>query len=254
VSVRQNMQALALAQKTPHGTPAYTLYVNRRIGRLIAAVAFERRMTPNQLTIISALLTLGGLAVLVGVDTSIWSSLVAALLLAVGFTFDSADGQLARLQGSGGPLGEWFDHAVDAGKTVGLHAAVLVAAYRFLDPPAGLLVLVLAFQFVAVVTYSSNLLSDLLQRSRGVKRSSAPPGRRQIVASVVKLPVDSGVVCWTVAIFGTALFWWAYGLLFVGSTAYLVAHVRHVVSVLSAPDPGTTPDVVSGSERAEVAS
>ena len=52
-------------------------------------------------------------------------------LLVVGYAFDAADGQLARLRGGGIIAGEWLDHMVDAIKVASLHLAVLVGLYRF---------------------------------------------------------------------------------------------------------------------------
>ena len=254
MSFRDNLQALASAHKTPRGVPAYTLYVNRRLGRVIAAAGYELGLTPNQLTIISAALSFAGLAVLVTVEPAL-SGVIAALLLAVGYAFDSADGQLARLRRSGGPAGEWFDHVVDAAKNVALHGAVLVAAYRFLDVPEAVYWLPLTYQVVSVTTFSSTLLVDLLQRARQAPKPPAAAGGRVLVGSLAKLPVDFGVMCLVIVFFGTTLFWWAYGLLLVAATGYLVLHLRQAVRTLSAPvtAPVTTP-ATAPATTAEVSS
>ncbi|NLT55939.1 MAG: CDP-alcohol phosphatidyltransferase family protein [Actinomycetales bacterium] len=224
MTVTGNLRQLAAAQKTSRGVPAYTLYVNRPAGRFVAAVAHELRLTPNQLTGASGALTVAGLAVLVLVPTAVWSSVLAALLLAVGYVFDSADGQLARLRGSGGPVGEWLDHLLDAGKSVAVHSAILVAGYRFLDVDPAVLLLPLTFQVVAVMTFSSGLLTDLLRRVKGAPKPVVTGGGG--LRSLAKLPVDSGVLCLFVAFFGAgAVFWIGYAVLLVAASGYLAVHL-----------------------------
>jgi phosphatidylglycerophosphate synthase len=221
--------------------------VNRRLGRVIAAAGYELNLTPNQLTVISAVFSFAGLGILITVEPG-WSGVIAGLLLAVGYAFDSADGQLARLRGTGGPAGEWFDHVVDAAKNVALHSAVLVAAYRFLDVVddghTALFWLPLTFQVVAVVTFSSTLLVDLLQRARSAPKRPAPQGGRVLVGSLAKLPVDFGLLCLVMMLFGTAAFWWAYGLLLLATSGYLALHLRQAMRTLSAPVPAQDAAIV----------
>lgn len=231
VSVRQSVRELAGAQKTAQGVPAYTLHVNRPLGRLLAALAHQVGLTPNHVTAASAVLTVAGALLLAAGPPSVVRSVGAALLLALAYALDSADGQLARLRGGGGPVGEWFDHVVDAGKTVLVHGAVLVAAYRWTGADDLLLLLPLVFVLVGVVTFSSTLLVDLLRRSAGRPRAGAGRGGR--LGAWLKLPVDFGVTCLVVALFGTAVFWWAYGLLLLGATGYLVLHLRQATRELA---------------------
>src|SRR5829696_6747744 len=91
---------LAGAQKpAAFGSPAYSRFVNRRIGRYLAAAAFELRLTPNQVTAFSALCSLAGIVAIATVRPSWWLGVGVALALALGYALDSADGQLARLRG-----------------------------------------------------------------------------------------------------------------------------------------------------------
>lgn len=231
VGVRASVRELAGAQKTAQGVPAYTLYVNRPLGRLLAALAHQARLTPNHVTSASALLTVAGAVLLAAGPPSAVRSVGAALVLALAYALDSADGQLARLRGGGGPVGEWFDHVVDAGKTVLVHGSVLVAAYLWTDAPPGLLLLPLLFVLVGVVTFSSTLLVDLLRRASGRPRGTTTPGGR--LGAFVKLPVDFGVTCLVLVLFASWLFWWAYGLLLLGATGYLVLHLRRATKELA---------------------
>jgi len=77
--------------------------VNRRLGRVIASVAAQGPFTPNHLTAASFASFLGAAALLVAVKPGVAMAIVAVVLLQLGFAFDSADGQLARLKGGGSP-------------------------------------------------------------------------------------------------------------------------------------------------------
>ena len=67
-------------------------------------------MTPNQVTVLSAVATGAGLVLLVSGEPSPLRAAGVTVLLILGFALDSADGQVARLTGGGSPSGEWLDH------------------------------------------------------------------------------------------------------------------------------------------------
>jgi CDP-diacylglycerol--serine O-phosphatidyltransferase len=244
MTLSASLHSLAAAQKTSRGVPAYTLHVNRPLGRVVAAVAHELRLTPNQVTTISGLLSLAGILVIALVDTSVGSGIAAAVLLALGYVFDSADGQLARLRGAGGPVGEWYDHVLDCAKTVALHAALLIATYRFVaDPPAWHLLLPLAFQLVGVVLFFSTILAEQLLRGLGAPRAAASGSP---LRSVLMLPVDFGVTCIVVALLGVPqVFWPAYGLLFVAACGFLLLYLVTSYRRLSGGRPARPEPVVA---------
>ena len=128
----ETVRRLAQAQKTSKGAPAYSRFVNRKAGRYLAAVAYRSGRTPNQVTTVSAAFSAVAIA-LAALLRPRCVGVVVSVLLAVGYAFDSADGQLARLRGGGTPAGEWLDHVVDSAKICALHLAVLVSFYRFGD-------------------------------------------------------------------------------------------------------------------------
>lgn len=102
---------LARAQKGhARGAPAYSVYVNRRIGRVLAAVAYRIGLTPNQVSIISAVHSFVAIGLIAFGSVNVPMGLLIALLLVLGYAWDSADGQVARLRGGGSPQGEWLDH------------------------------------------------------------------------------------------------------------------------------------------------
>lgn len=208
------------------GAPAYSVYVNRPLGRYVAAAAHRIGWTPNGVTAASAALTLAGVLLIALVPPTLATGLTVAVLLAAGYAFDSADGQLARLRGGGSAAGEWLDHIVDAVKVVSLHAAVLVAAFRWLAPadrPAWLL-LPLGFAIVSSVSFAVFLLNDLLRAARAgstttaVIRTGSTPLR-----SLLGLPTDYGLLVWVFVLLGAPLlFLSVYGLVFLASLAYLL--------------------------------
>ena len=125
---RESFNQLKQAQKTRKGVPLYLLYVNRPAGRAVAAALRHTRLTPNHVTLAGAVLTYGSLVWLAFGATANLSSALVGVLLAVGYILDSADGQLARLQGASSAFGEWLDHALDNGRITVMH----IAAFCFL--------------------------------------------------------------------------------------------------------------------------
>ncbi|MFI6122065.1 CDP-alcohol phosphatidyltransferase family protein [Streptomyces sp. NPDC051064] len=192
------LRELRGAQKSSKGVSLYSRYVNRPAGRLLAAGAFRVGLTPNQVTSVSALFTFAALAGVALVEPSWWLGAAVYAGLAVGFAFDSADGQLARLTGRGGPDGEWLDHVVDCAKMILVHSAVLISFHRFGSLPGeGWLLLPLGFLFVAVLTFCAGLLREQLgnaaARAAPVPEGPAAPVSR--IRAVALLPADYGVFC-----------------------------------------------------------
>ena len=221
----QTLARLGGAQKGALGAPAYSRFVNRRMGRFLAAAAYHAGLTPNAVTGISAAFSAAGIALLALVAPSWTTGLVVAGCLVVGYALDSADGQLARLRGGGSPAGEWLDHMVDAVKASGLHLAVLIGLYRFgdLDSPAWLLV-PLGYCVVDAVLYFGTMLNDALRAQHGVPIRSQQRGERAgVLRSLLVLPTDYGLLCWVFALLGApVLFLSVYTLLLVAMTAFLL--------------------------------
>jgi phosphatidylglycerophosphate synthase len=221
---REIRRALGAAQKTSKGSPAYGRYVNRPAGRVLAAASYKAGLTPNAVTGISAVFTFGALAVLAVVRPTWWVGVVVALLLMIGYAFDAADGQLARLRGGGSSAGEWLDHMVDATKIASMHLVVLVAWYRFGVVGHAWLLIPLGFSVVASVMFFGMILNDQLRRhltartGRVVDRGTTSPLR-----SLLVMPTDYGVLCVAFALWGVpAVFPWVYVLLFAGNLGFMM--------------------------------
>jgi phosphatidylglycerophosphate synthase len=224
-TVREAYARLGSAQKGARGAPAYSRFVNRPVGRVLAAVAYRLGLTPNQVTAISAGWTLTAIALLALVHPSWWLGLVVAALLLIGYAFDSADGQLARLRGGGSLSGEWLDHMVDAAKTSSLHLAVLIGLYRFTDVPDAWFLVPLAYSAVWSVLFFAMILNDQMRERAGATTRAAAGGQRPSVArSLLVAPTDYGVLCLSFALYGaTTVFFVVYAALFAATAAFLAA-------------------------------
>ena len=222
-SYRDTVRRLAGAQKPPaFGSPAYSRFVNRRIGRYLAAGAYQLGLTPNQVTAVSAAFSLAGILTIALVEPAWWVGVLVALALALGYALDSADGQLARLRGGGSPAGEWLDHVVDCMKILALHTAVLISFYRFFDLDAGWLLLPVAYQLVDSTAFFAMTLNDQLKRGR--IPASAGPVVPSLKRSLLVLPTDYGVFCLAFVLLGWRTgFLVGYGLLLLANALYLAA-------------------------------
>ncbi|WNB85077.1 CDP-alcohol phosphatidyltransferase family protein [Cellulomonas sp. ATA003] len=219
------VRRLAAAQKpAARSAPAYSRYVNRRIGRYLAAWAFRAGLSPNAVTGISALFTFTGVALLMAVPPSSWSGVTIALLLLVGYAFDSADGQVSRLRGGGTPAGEWLDHMVDAAKVSAMPLAVLVGFARFDAAPEGWLLVPLSFSVVSAVLFFGMILTEQLRRQHGQQSLAVDaPGRPSWLRALLVAPMDYGLLCLSFVLLGaTDVFMVVYTVLFAATTAFTV--------------------------------
>lgn len=216
---RDTVKRLAAAQKTAaRGAPAYSRYVNRRLGRLLAALALHAGLGPNAVTAVSAVFTFSGIALLMMFPPSGALGIGVALLLVVGYALDSADGQVARMQGSGSAAGEWLDHMVDAVKTSALPLALAVGLYRFGTVDRRWLLVPLAAAVISAVLFFSMILTEQLRRQRDLI-SVAAPGGRSWLRSVLVVPMDYGVLCLCFAFYGVVPLFLALYTLIVAATA-----------------------------------
>ncbi|GAA3655676.1 CDP-alcohol phosphatidyltransferase family protein [Streptomyces chitinivorans] len=226
---------LAAAQKPARGVSLYSRYVNRPAGRLLAAAAYGARMSPNQVTAVSAVFTFTGVALIALLPPSRGLALVVFAALVTGFALDSADGQLARLTRRGGPAGEWLDHVVDCAKMLALHTAVLVCFHRhfgFSDPVY--LLIPLAFQFAAVTVFFGGVLTEQLKRNAAGSGTGVPAP--SALRSVALLPVDYGLLCAVFLFLGDReLFLVLYCALLAAHLLFLPAFLAKWYRELSAP-------------------
>lgn len=221
--IAESYRQLAYAQKGhARGAPAYSVYVNRRLGRALAAGAHGAGLTPNQVSVISAAHSFAAIGLIALAPIHVLTGLAISLLLVLGYAWDSADGQVARLRGGGSTQGEWLDHFIDALKISSLHIAVLAGLYRALPTEQSwALVIPLIFAVVASTTFTAMLLNDLL-KGKHATASTHERGGGTLLRSLLVVPTDFGLVCLVFVLWGwTPAFLVGYGLLMVAGAGFL---------------------------------
>lgn len=221
---RNALAQLRGAQKTAaRGAPAYSRFINRRLGRYAAAAAFALGLTPNAVTGISAVFTFGAIGLLLAFPPSWWLGVCVSLALVTGYAFDSADGQLARLTRTGSPAGEWLDHMVDSVKTAALPLALAIALYRFDAVDRVWLLVPLGSALVCSVLFFSMILTEQLRRARGVESVADDSARPSWVRSLLVVPMDYGLLCLSFLLYGAVpVFLGIYTAIFAATAAFLV--------------------------------
>lgn len=97
--------------------------------RAIARALAPTRVRPNAVTLTATGLFLGAAAVVAFARPGLVSNAIAAAGLACALVLDTADGHLARLQGTASAFGRWLDGWLDEVGDMALHAAIAWAAY-----------------------------------------------------------------------------------------------------------------------------
>jgi phosphatidylglycerophosphate synthase len=246
---RAALRRLRSAQKSSKGAPAYSLYVNRPLGRVFAAAAYQAGLTPNQVTYLSAACTFAGIAALALLPLAWWAGLVVGLLLVLGYALDSADGQLARLRGGGSSTGEWLDHMIDSAKIASLHLAVLITLALHVELPSRWLLLVpMIFGVVSSVHFFGMILVEQLVREHRARHRLPAPAKEagSRARTLAKIPTDYGVLCLAFLLLGAPMiFLGVYTLLAAGTAGYLVLILgkwyRDVAALDAAPAPAGVP-------------
>jgi len=222
--------ALASAKKPGAGVPAYLRWVNRPLGGQAAVVAATWGWSPNGVTAMSAMLGAMGLGILIGFPTS-WAGAVAAVLLLLGYILDSADGQLARIQGRGGPAGEWLDHVVDGVRAPLVHIAVAIHLART-DAPWWLVVIAGVFSVLVSSWFLSQLLAEKLLPKAPRVADDASAG---ILDSFIKQPHDTSTTYVALSFLGLpAAFAVIYTALFAWHVLMFAASLRRKFAQLAA--------------------
>lgn len=228
MSFSEARATLAAHQKTAKGAPPYSRFINRRLGRVLAAGSYVAGLTPDQVTILSGLATGAGLVLIATLEPSVLTAILVVALLVLGYALDSADGQLARLRGGGSKAGEWLDHTFDSAKVVAIHLAVLISLYRFgeLDDE-WLLLIPIAFAITNTVLFFSWVLRDLLLAGTEVATNAvAGDESPSVVTSLLRALEDYGVLMLVLLLLpNTTAFLIAYGALAAWSAAMTAAAI-----------------------------
>jgi hypothetical protein len=106
--------------------------------RLLARLLCPTRVHPDQVTVASAVLMLGAAATVVLAPDVAAARGATAGALALALVLDTADGHLARLQGTASEFGRWLDSLLDELCDMVLHGAIAWCAFARDQNPAWL--------------------------------------------------------------------------------------------------------------------
>ncbi len=96
----------------------------------LAAALEPTGVRPNHLTLAAAALMLTAAAIVGGAAAGYTPSIATAASLAAALVLDTADGRLARLQGTSSVFGRWLDQVLDELADVALHTAIAWSVFQ----------------------------------------------------------------------------------------------------------------------------
>jgi phosphatidylglycerophosphate synthase len=168
--------------------------VNQRAGSWLALTAYKLKMSPSVVTVLGLLVGLAGSVLIVAFGQRVaWLGLVSWHLA---YSFDCADGQLARVTGRTSPIGARLDVLCDLAVQIGVITAISVVAAR--SSPGLPAWLAPAFAGAWLV----NLLTSVLASGPGAA-SLLPSGSP--VVRVAKLIRDYSFM---ITASGLVIWWW----------------------------------------------
>jgi phosphatidylserine synthase len=134
----------------------FSVFVLRRLSKLLTAVAVKLRATPNQITILSFAIGLYAAFLFAQGDT--FSLVAGALLLQLSLIVDCVDGEVARYTRKFSELGAWLDAITDRVKEyavfLGLAYGAMVQSGQNLWVLAGLLMTIQTFRHLSDYNFS----------------------------------------------------------------------------------------------------
>ncbi|MTI95310.1 MAG: CDP-alcohol phosphatidyltransferase family protein [Firmicutes bacterium] len=167
----------------------YTRYVSRKFAMLFTALFFKLNISPNIVTVLSAVFALSGAGVLFLPVGSVSSAIIMLIFLQVSYALDSADGQLARLLDKPSPIGAWFDLLMDR-ITGFLVTAALLYWYWEQDMFSGFP----QFYGIFVFVMFANLTFSYATNLKGLVIKAKPgPGKSSLLKELVLAPSDTGI-------------------------------------------------------------
>lgn len=175
------------------GGGSFTVVVNQRVGSQLAVLAHRRGLSPTALTLTNLVLGLATGVAVAALADDLARRDVAPLVVGVGafllwelaYSFDCADGQLARVTGRTSPAGARVDVLSDVALQITLTAAISQVAVA--EQPGTQPWLVAAF----VGTWLVNLVTSILQRGAG---ASSLVTSTSLPVRLVKLSRDYGAI------------------------------------------------------------
>ncbi len=141
--------------------------------RFLAKTLANSVIKPNYITILSGCCVLYA-SYLVGFASGAVARATSAGLLALGLVLDTADGHLARLQGSASEFGRWLDANLDELGDMALHAAAAWSFY-IASGMSGWLVLGMAYAMAKYLFFHANVSFTALGKSPTTPAANRDP-------------------------------------------------------------------------------
>jgi phosphatidylglycerophosphate synthase len=176
------------------GGGLFTETVNQRIGAHMAVGAHRAKLPPTALTLTNLVLGFAAAVLVISAHgrlPDVVLGLVALVLWQVAYSLDCADGQLARVTGTGSPAGARVDVLCDVALQIALVAAVASVAVEYEPAPPAWLIGAFAG------TWMVNLVTSILQQ--GESAASLVTGS-SLPVRLIKLIRDYGAVVTVVAL------------------------------------------------------
>jgi phosphatidylglycerophosphate synthase len=175
-----------------HSGYLYTRYVNRGAARLVTYGAARLGLTPNLLSMISLALTVASVGLVFALGGQRRWVLAAYGCVAVGYVFDSSDGQLARLSRRSSPAGGFLDHSLDGAKVPLTMAAIGYAYHLHADP--GLVILGTAWPGLMLLAVASWSFSITWQKDALIEDRSDWIEPSLSLSYLIRTPFDHGAI------------------------------------------------------------
>jgi len=140
----------------------FSMLIYRPIAKALIFAFFKNsKITPNQISFISLVITLIGCFFFAFFRYPFM--ILGVLFLHIGYVFDMLDGTYARYKGLSSKFGRWFDPFLDTIKAAGLFISISYAAYIDSGNPTVLLWGMLALVNSLITYYIMNTKSEIVK-------------------------------------------------------------------------------------------
>jgi phosphatidylglycerophosphate synthase len=157
------------------------------LARMIADRLTPTRIRPNAVTLAAAVLMLSAAGLVAFGSSTVSVRCVTAGALALALVLDTADGRLARSQGTSSAFGRWLDQVLDELADIVLHAAIAWAAFRSSAHADWLLVGIVYASGKYLFLIQSLLGEQLEMAHERLRAAPAVTGRRSILSFTSRL-------------------------------------------------------------------
>lgn len=198
----------------------FTEWVCRPPAALVVYALRNTRITPNQVTFLSAFICAGAGAMFVLLPGH-WWLIAAALVFELSFILDCADGQLARIRQTASPLGHQLDFLMDEIKAMLIFGCIAARLWResaderyLLVGLAGLFALAAGIamtSFMRRPEYGAKPPTEDGQPAEVVRRTGVLGGAVWLLESAARTVVHYPAYIWLAAAADRIdLYFWAY--------------------------------------------